>query len=91
MDKFLRRNNKLMNNVAFSYLIEYGRQNILDDNFYRNQIQEVENEKKHFLMTPEFKKEVMEIARYMAKMKDKDLKNYVFDEIKDERKNQRTR
>ena len=32
MDRILRNNNKLMNDVAFSYLLEYGRKNILDDN-----------------------------------------------------------
>lgn len=91
MDKILRNNDKLMNDVAFSYLLEYGRKNILDDNFYNNEIKEIEKGKHSFLMTPEFKKEILEIARYMAKMKDKDLKNYVFSIVKEERKMLRDR
>lgn len=86
MDKILRNNDKLMNDVAFSYLLEYGRQNILNDNFYNNEIKEIEKGKKGFLMTPEFKKEVIEIARDMAKMKDNDLKKYVYNKVKAERK-----
>ncbi len=91
MDRILRNNDKLMNDVAFSYLLEYGRQNILNDNFYNNEIKEIEKGKNSFLMTPEFKKEVLEIARYMAKMKDKDLKNYVYNKVKAERKMQKER
>lgn len=91
MDKILRNNNKLMNDIAFSYLLEYGRQNILNDNFYNNQIKEIEQDKKNFLMTPEFKKEVLEIAKYMAGMKDKELKNYVYDKVKEERKMKKER
>lgn len=91
MDKILRNNDKLMNDVAFSYLLEYGRQNILNDNFYNNEIKEIEKGKNSFLMTLEFKKEVLEIARYMAEMKDKDLKNYVYNKIKAERKMQKER
>lgn len=91
MDRILRNNNKLMNDVAFSYLLEYGRKNILDDNFYNKELEEIAKEKKHFLMTPEFKKEVIEIARYMAKMKDKELKEYAFNEIKGERKKNKER
>lgn len=91
MDKILRNNDKLMNDVAFSYLLEYGRQNILDDNFYNNEIKEIEKGKNSFLMTPEFKKDILEIARYMAKMKDKELKNYVYDKVKAERKMQKER
>lgn len=91
MDRILRNNEKLMNDVAFSYLLEYGRQNILDSNFYNNEIKEIENGKKGFLMTPEFKKEVLEIAKYMAEMKDKDLKNYVYNKVKAERKMQKER
>lgn len=94
MDKILRNNNKLMNNIAFSYLIEYGRQTILDDNFYRDAIKEFEEKEKGILgmlMTPEFKKEILEIARYMAKMKDEDLKKYVYNEIKEKRKRDKER
>lgn len=88
MDKILRNNDKLMNDVAFSYLLEYGRKNILDDNFYSNEIKEIEKGKRSFLMTPEFKKDILKIARYMAKMKDKDLKRYVFSVVKEERNTQ---
>ena len=54
-------------------------------------IMEIEKEKNSFLMTPEFKKDILEIARYMAKMKDKELKNYVYDKVKAERKMQKER
>ncbi len=91
MDKILRNNDKLMNDVAFSYLLEYGRKNLLNDNFYHNEIKEIEKGKQCFLMTPKFKKEVLEIARYMAGMKDKDLKKYVYNKVKEERKIQKDR
>ena len=91
MDKILRNNKKIMNDVAFSYLLEYGRKNILDDNFYKNELKEIQVEKGNLLITPEFKKEVIELARYMAKMKDKELKKYIFSQVKKEIKMQKDR
>lgn len=94
MDKFLRNNDKLMNEMAFSYLLEFGKRNLLDDNFYKEQLK-IEQEKEKgiigLILTPETKREVIDIARYMAKMKDKDLKNYVYDKVKAERKMQKER
>lgn len=38
MDILLRKNNKLMNEIAFSYLIEFGKRNLLDDEFYKKEL-----------------------------------------------------
>lgn len=94
MDRLLRKNSKLMNEMAFSYLIEYGKKNILDDRFFTEQLKLEEEKEKGIvglIITPEVKKEIMEIARYMAEMKDKDLKKYVYNEVKAERKMQKER
>lgn len=94
MDRILRNNDKLMNEMAFSYLIEYGKINILDDEFYKKELKLQEEKEKGIIgliLTPQAKKEIIEIARYMAGMKDKDLKKYVYNEVKAERKMQKER
>ncbi len=94
MDILLRKNNKLMNEIAFSYLIEFGKRNLLDDEFYKKELKLQEEKEKGIIgliLTPEAKKEIVEIARYMAEMKDKDLKKYVYNEVKAERKMQKER
>lgn len=94
MDRLLRNNSKLMNEIAFSYLIEYGKKNILDDEFYKKELKLLEEKEKGIIgliLTPKAKREVIEIARHMAKMKDNDLKKYVYNEVKAKIKMQRER
>lgn len=86
MDKKLKSNNPLQNAMALNLLLENGRVNILNDDLYNKEIKRIENDKSNSLMTPEFRKEVMEIARYMASMKEKDLRTYIYERVKEERK-----
>ncbi len=90
-EKILGKNNPLQNAIAFSYLLEYGRKNILNDDFYNKMIKEVENDTKNPLMTPDFKKEFIKISRDMANMKEQDLRNYIFNRVKEERKIEKSR
>lgn len=90
MDKTLKRNNPMQNAIAFSYLLDNGRLNILNEKFYNNEIKKLEHDNSDF-MSPGFKKEILEIARYMAEMEEKDLRNYIFDRVKEERKREISR
>lgn len=91
MDKTLKGNNPIQNAMAFSYLLENGRNKLLNDDLYNKAINQLEDNKETSFMTPGFKKEVIEIARYMANMEEKELRKYIFERVKEERKNEKGR
>ena len=90
-ERRLKMNNPIQNAMAFSYLLENGKKNILDDNFYNKELQRIEKSNGNALMTPEFAKEVVKIARDMANMEEKDLRNHIFNRVKEEKKSERAR
>ena len=49
------------------------------------------DDKKNMLMSADYQKEVYEIARKMAQLQDKDLCNYIYDKVKEEKKLERGR
>lgn len=92
MDNTLKTNNPLKNAMAFSLLLENGRTKILNEDLYNEQMKKIENgETNSDFMTPEWQKDVLEIAKYMANMKEKDLRNYIFEIVKEERTAERER
>ncbi len=74
--KVLEWNNSIQNNMALAMLINYGRKNILNDDYYNNLINNTEKDKNHF-MTPDFQKEILKIARNMAELPINDLYDYI--------------
>lgn len=90
-EKILGKNNPMQNAIAFSYLLENGRKSILNDDLYNKAIKEAENDTSNPLMTPSFQKEFIKISRDMANMKEQDLRNYIFDRVKAERKAEKNR
>ena len=78
--KILELNNPLQNSMALGVLIDYGRKNILNDDYYNNLINNTEKDKNHF-MTPDFQKEILKIARNMAELPVNDLYDYIKNEI----------
>lgn len=84
-ERRLKMNNPMQNAMAFSYLLENGKKNILNDDIYNQIIKDIENDNSNSFMTPQFKKKIIQIARDMAKMEEKELTNYIFERVKEER------
>lgn len=82
--------NKLSNTFALNTLLEVGRRNLLDDQYYEKMFNSI-NETENSLMTADYQKEILEIARNMAKLNDKDLCEYIYDKVKSDKKLQRGR
>lgn len=85
-EKTLGKNNPVQNAMAFSYLLENGRKTILNEDYYNKTVEQIKNDNRDLLMTPDFQIEVLDIARNMANMKEKDLQNYIYDKVKETRK-----
>lgn len=78
--KILGNNNYIQNQLALALLLEKGKTNILNDNFYNEMLKSVEKKPSSF-MSIDFQKEYIKIARDMAKMKTNDLYDYIKSEI----------
>lgn len=78
---YLRKNDYLQNNLALENLLEFGRNNLKDDEFYNNQIKEIEENyqkgKGTPIMTKDYAIEIIKISRKMASMPSKDLYDYI--------------
>lgn len=91
-EEILKGNNPVQNAFALEYLIRNGRENILDDGYYKNLQDNIKsNDDKGSLVTNEFALESLEIARDMAKLDTKELCEYIYDEEKYKRKQERSR
>ena len=80
--KVLELNNSIQNNMALAMLINYGRKNILSDDYYNNLINNIEkNKDKNNFITSDFQKEILKIARNMAELPINDLYDYIKKEV----------
>lgn len=91
-EEVLKGNNPVQNAFALEYLIRNGRENILDDEYYKNLQDNIKaNDDKGSFVTNGFALESLEIARDMAKLDTKELCEYIYDEEKYKRKQERSR
>ena len=89
-EKVIDKRNTIQNAFAINYLLQNGRNNLLDDEYFNEMLEKAENNKNSFA-TPEYQKEAMKIARRMAKLTDKQFCEYIHDKVKEEKKLQRSR
>lgn len=91
-EEILKSNNPVQNAFALEYLLLNGRHNLLDDVYYKNLQEDIKNNNdKGSLITNEFALESLEIARDMAKLDTKELCEYIYDEEKYKKKQERSR
>ena len=89
-EKTINKNNTLQNTFALNILLQVGRNNLLNEDYFKNMLDSIDD-KKNMLMSADYQKEVYEIARKMAQLQDKDLCNYIYDKVKEEKKLERGR
>ena len=82
---YLRKNDYFQNNMALEILLEFGRNSLKDENFYKKQIKEIEERhqagKGSTFMTKDYEIEIIKISRRMALMPSKDLYDYIQNEM----------
>lgn len=86
--KLLDGRKTLQNKFALNTLLELGRKNILDNQYYEKMLNDIDKGGSAF-MTADYQREILEIAKDMAKLNDKDLCEYIYDKVKDEKKLER--
>lgn len=89
-EEFVDTKNTLQNKFALNTLLELGRRNILDNQYYEKMLNDIDKGGSAF-MTADYQREILEIAKDMAKLNDKDLCEYIYDKVKDEKKLERGR
>ena len=81
----LGRNNHLQNVMALNYLLDLGRSNLLNDEFYSKQLEEIENKYKENkgnpFMTKDFVIDALKISIQMATLNPKDIYAFIQNEI----------
>lgn len=87
-EKIINKNNVIQNSVALTMLLQYGRNTILDDKSFEEISKEFANTV-NSLMTEEFQKEILSTSRELAKMKEKDVYDFIYDKVKEERRQER--
>lgn len=91
-EEILKDNNPVQNAFALEYLLLNGRDNLLDDVYYQNLQDNIKsNDDSKSLITNDFALESLEIAKDMAKLDTKELCEYIYDEEKYRRKQERSR
>lgn len=77
----LKRNDNPMNLMALNYLLDYGRKNILNDDYYNYLIRQLENEydrgKGNPFIQKDYAIEIIKTSRTMASIEDKDLYDFI--------------
>lgn len=91
-EEILKRNNPVQNAFALEYLFINGRDNLLDEDYYKKLQENIKNnDDSKSIITNGFALESLEIARDMAKLDTKDLCEYIYDEEKYKKKQERSR
>jgi len=70
-----------MNLMAFNCLIDYGRNNLLNDDYYNQLIKQMENDyeegKGNPFMEKDYAIEIIKVSRRMASLEHKDLYDFI--------------
>lgn len=91
-EEILKRNNPVQNALALEYLLLNGRNNLLDNVYYQNLQDNIRsNDDKNSIIANSFALDSLKIARDMANLNTKELSQYIYDKVKEERKFEKNR
>ena len=89
-EKTINKGNITQNMFALNILLQKGRTNLLNDKIYKEMIDNA-NKNVTPLMTGDYLREAINIARKMAELSDKDFCEYIYDKVKLDKKFERGR
>lgn len=91
-EEILKRNNPVQNALALEYLLLNGRNNLLDNIFYKNLEDNIRSkDDKNSIIANSFALDSLKIARDIANLNTKELSQYIYEKVKEERKLERNR
>lgn len=88
----LKRNDKVQNSLALYYLFEYGKQTLQDDykmSDIKKQIKS--NLPKNSILDIEYIFKSIEIAKQMADLSVKDISEFIYSNVKEQKRQERSR
>ncbi len=81
----LSKNDLTQNLLALNILLDYGRINLLDENYFVTKKEEIEETdgiaKGDFILSKDYKMRILEISRDMAQLKPNDLYQFIQNEL----------
>lgn len=81
-EKIINKNDKFQNIVAMYNLLDHGRLNLLDKEYYEGLLKDIEeNGDKNPFMTKEYQKQILDISAEMAKLEHNDIYDFIQNEI----------
>lgn len=82
-EEIIKKNDPVQNALALEYLLLNGRDNLLDDVYYQNLQDNIkDNDDKGSIFTNGYALDSLKLARDMAKLDTKELCEYIYDEEK---------
>ena len=88
----LKRNDKVQNEFALYYLLDNGKQNMLDEKFVSNLKKSInETNDKRSIISNEFAIGAIDISVEMAKYSHKEIYNFIYDDVKEQKNQERCR
>ncbi len=80
--KVINRNDNIQNIAAMYILLDHGRVNLLDKEYYDGLLKDIEeNGDNNLLMTKKYQKEILDISAKMATLEHDDLYDFIQNEI----------
>lgn len=81
-EEIINKNDKLQNTLALYILLDHGRLNLLDNDYYEELVKDIESGKiKNPFMTKEYEKQILDISVEMAKLEHNDIYDFIQNEI----------
>ena len=81
-EKKLNKNDKLQNTLALYILLDHGRLNLLNEDYYNELSKDIDSkEHRNPFMTKEYEKQILDISVEMAKLEHNDIYDFIQNEI----------
>lgn len=89
-EEVIKRNDPFQNALALEYLLLNGRDNLLDDVYYQNLQDNIkDNDDKRSIIRNGYALDSLSLAREMAKLDTKELCEYIYDEEKSKKEQEK--
>lgn len=80
-EKIINKNDKVQNILALYILLDHGRLNLLDSDYYNGLSNDIESNNRSPFMTKEYQKQILDISVEMAKLEHDDIYDFIQNEI----------
>ncbi|MBO5376537.1 MAG: hypothetical protein J6A52_06750 [Bacilli bacterium] len=88
----LKKNDRLQNNLALLFVYEYGRISLLDESIYTSIKERTKNQNaKNNIIKDDYMFKALEIAREMCGLSLNDLCKYIYQDVKEQKRQERGR